>query len=225
MNKEKNYLLVLLTAIILIVLFGITLIILNKKGFLTFSKNDTSEIPKQISNTQNDSIVDNSNENKNINNPNKSDNSSMSYDEVFDLWKKIKGNWGHVNYDAEHNLCSGTSLEINTNVKIAKFNSDGITTWNILSFDKLNDDKYKINLVLPVNLNNEMSGDIKANYNSITLDISKLGEKKLIANMHGSNIEFDYVSENKVIIDETTHFQYVDVGLKQDDYCNWFKKN
>ena len=225
MNRENNFLSVFLTAIILIVLFGISLVILNKKGFLSFSNDDTNEVPKKVNNTQNDSLINNNTDNMVIDNTSKNDNSSMSTDEVFDLWRRIKGNWGHINYDEEHDLCSGTSLEINTNVKIAKFNSDGITTWNILSFDKLGDNEYKINLVLPVNLNNEMNGDIKANYNSLTLDISKLDEKKLIVKMNGSNIEYDYVSENKVIIDETTHFQYVDGGLKQEDYCNWFKKN
>ena len=216
MKRKNNFLVFLLTTIVLIVVFGICLIILNKKGFLTFNKRDTDELHENGNNTSNESIIDNTYE---------EEKSNMTTDEVFDLWRKIKGNWGHVNYDAEHDLCSGTSLEINTNVKIAKFNSDGITTWNILSFDKLDDNRYKINLVLPVNLNNEMNGDIKANYNSITLDISKIDEKKLIANMYGSNIEFDYVSDNTVIIDETTRFQYIDVGLKQDDYCNWFKKN
>ena len=223
MKKNNNILPLIINTIILIILFAIILFALNKRGYLSFNKTikptttDQSEIVPT-----NDDV---SKKQDDTNTKNENNHSNMTAEQVFDLWKKIKGNWGHVNYDGDHDMCSGTSIEINTNIKIAKFNSDGITTWNIIFFEKISDNKYKINLILPVNLNNEMNGDIKANNSSIIVDTSKINDKKLIVELYGSNIEFDYVSENKIIVNEETHYQYIDGGLKQDDYCTWYKNN
>ena len=240
MEKEKNNLLtVLLTIIIMLILLIITVVIMKKNGYVTFGKNDS----KCRDNT---SIIDNSgniidfipnidNENNNTDNDTKNNNdnidtnknvvssSNMTNDEIFDLWNKIKGNWANIEYI--NDLCAGGSLEINTNVKLAKFNSDGIIDYNITSFEKINDNQYKINLILPVNLNNQMIGNTKAITESITLDISKLTNNILKVVRENGTVDYEYVGENKYIVNEETHFKYIDGGFSQDYYCDWYKKN
>lgn len=145
---------------------------------------------------------------------------NMTNEETIDFWKKIKGNWAKVEYN--DNYCAGFAIEINTNVTIKKFNSDGITVWNILSFEKINKNNYKINLVSPANLNDAMNGGPKASYTAINIDVSNINNKKINVTYYGGiTTEFEYVGENKT---EVSNFQFIDTGFSQDYYCKWYKE-
>ena len=230
MEEEKNksnLLSVIITILILVILFAGVLFGLSKSGYITFNfkrteaENQNTQVEKvekvekadsNVTNTDFDVLIEKASTN-------------MTSEEVVALWNSIKGNWANISSSADFDMCTGTSLEINTNVRIAKFNSDGITVWNIVSFEKIGDTKYKINLVLPVNLNNQMNGDIVASYNSITIDTGKPNDGKMTVNVHGTDIEYEYVGDNKVIVNESTHYQYIDGGFSQSQYCDWYKKN
>ena len=110
-------------------------------------------------------------------------------------------------------------------MQFKKFNSDGITRWDIVSFEKIDQSQFKVNLINPVNLNNQMSGDIVAHYSTITVDISKIGEKILRVSSGADYSEYQYVGENKLIYDESTQYQPVDGGYRQERYCDWYKQN
>lgn len=218
-KKKSNLLPIILTILILVILFTGILFVLNKKGYVTFKFNNTQP---EIDNTQVEK-ADSDIGTISFDNLIGKASTNMTNEEVFALWNSIKGNWGNVSFFDD--MCTGTSLEINTNVKIAKFNSDGITVWNIVSFEKLGDTKYKINLVSPVNLNDQMNGDIVATYSNITIDTGKPNDGKMTVNVYGTDIEYEYVGENKVIVNESTHYQYIDSGFSQNQYCDWYKKN
>ena len=245
MNKEKNSSLpVILTAIILILAFVVLLGVLYKKGYLSFTtkgeqlettntnneqtETTTDQTEKTTDNTTTDSNDTNSDKGSTSNNSNTSNNSvltkastNMTNNEVFALWKKIKGNWANVSYS--NDLCVGSAVEINYFIQFSKFNSDGIINWSIVSYEKVNDSQYKVNLITPVDLINEMSGDIVAHYSTITIDISKLDKKILLVSRGGDGFsEYQYVGENK---GEVKNLQYVDGGFTQDYYCDWYKNN
>ena len=231
MEKDKNnnkWLPIILDTIILLILFAIILVVLNKKGYLSFNKNIdkfndnyNGVIAKKRNDSNIDNIVNNNKddiETKNDKNDNNSIvSTNMSTNEVFNLWNKIKGNWADVRYD--HDMCVGSSLEINTFIKRAKFNSDGIVVWSITSFEKIGDNQYKINLISPVNLNNEMSGDIVAYTSDIKIDISYLNNKILRVIYDNGYTDYEYVGENKYT---NSNHQYIDGGFTQDKYCEWY---
>lgn len=231
MEKDKNnnkWLPIILDTIILLILFAIILVVLNKKGYLSFNKNIdkfndnyNGVIDKKRNDSNIDNIVNNNKddiETKNDKNDNNSIvSTNMSTNEVFNLWNKIKGNWADVRYD--HDMCVGSSLEINTFIKRAKFNSDGIVVWSITSFEKIGDNQYKINLISPVNLNNEMSGDIVAYTSDIKIDISYLNNKILRVIYDNGYTDYEYVGENKYT---NSNHQYIDGGFTQDKYCEWY---
>lgn len=231
MEKDKNnnkWLPIILDTIILLILFAIILVVLNKKGYLSFNKNIdkfndnyNGVIDKKRNDSNIDNIVNNNKddiETKNDENDNNSIvSTNMSTNEVFNLWNKIKGNWADVRYD--HDMCVGSSLEINTFIKRAKFNSDGIVVWSITSFEKIGDNQYKINLISPVNLNNEMSGDIVAYTSDIKIDISYLNNKILRVIYDNGYTDYEYVGENKYT---NSNHQYIDGGFTQDKYCEWY---
>ncbi len=231
MEKDKNnnkWLPIILDTIILLILFAIILVVLNRKGYLSFNKNIdkfndnyNGVIDKKRNDSNIDNIVNNNKddiETKNDENDNNSIvSTNMSTNEVFNLWNKIKGNWADVRYD--HDMCVGSSLEINTFIKRAKFNSDGIVVWSITSFEKIGDNQYKINLISPVNLNNEMSGDIVAYTSDIKIDISYLNNKILRVIYDNGYTDYEYVGENKYT---NSNHQYIDGGFTQDKYCEWY---
>ncbi len=231
MEKDKNnnkWLPIILDTIILLILFAIILVVLNRKGYLSFNKNIdkfndnyNGVIDKKRNDSNIDNIVNNNKddiETKNDENDNNSIvSTNMSTNEVFYLWNKIKGNWADVRYD--HDMCVGSSLEINTFIKRAKFNSDGIVVWSITSFEKIGDNQYKINLISPVNLNNEMSGDIVAYTSDIKIDISYLNNKILRVIYDNGYTDYEYVGENKYT---NSNHQYIDGGFTQDKYCEWY---
>lgn len=232
-EKKKNGVVLLLVVIIVILL---ALVVLLATGTISFKSNEMvnnceKSIGNSVPDTDSDNVVDNSNEkptNDDTNNntttnetSTKKANSNMTDEEVEKIWNKIKGNWANIKYN--DNLCVGTSIEINNFVKISKFNSDGITVWSILSFEKMDDNKYKINLVSPVNLNNKMNGSSVANYTTITVDISNISNKTLKVDFYGGTIEYTYVGENEYTVSE--NHQYIDGGFTQDYYCKWYKEN
>ena len=231
MEKDKNnnkWLPIILDTIILLILFAIILVVLNRKGYLSFNKNIdkfndnyNGVIDKKRNDSNIDNIVNNNKddiETKNDENDNNSIvSTNMSTNEVFNLWNKIKGNWADVRYD--HDMCVGSSLEINTFITRAKFNSDGIVVWSITSFEKIGDNQYKINLISPVNLNNEMSGDIVAYTSDIKIDISYLNNKILRVIYDNGYTDYEYVGENKYT---NSNHQYIDGGFTQDKYCEWY---
>ncbi len=215
MNKEKkNLITILITIFILILLFGLTLFILYKKEYLSFNK-DTS------CNCSKDSPIE-----KNSDNDNKyftEVSSNMSNDEVFDFWNRVKGNWAKVSFN--DGMCVGSSLEINTNVTLSKFNSDGVVTYGIVSFNKINDKTVELKLIVPVNLNDQISGSTKATYTTLTIDMGEPNDNKISINRGGNWVEYEYVGDNKLIFNENTHYYYIDGGFSQDYYCDWYKKN
>ena len=215
-SKNKNSLiLVLLTSFILIAVFAAVLFFLNKKGYLSFNKNaDTTCYTGTKNQDTNDS--------DGINSITKAS-TNMTNDEVYELWNKIKGNWANIKFNDD--TCAGSSLEINTYVKVSKFNSDGIITYRILSFNKVSDGIYELNLVNPVNLNNQLDGGIVASYITITIDLGEPGDNKISVKRGETFDEFEYVGDNKTIINENTYYQYVDGGFSQNYYCDWYKKN
>ena len=221
-KKKGNLLPVLLTIVVLILLFGAVLFVLYKKEYLSFDNNkdnvsSTDNCIAEKINTEDDSMKDSiwwqSTAKTNMNNT-----------EVFDLWNKIKGNWARIEFI--DSLCAGMSIEINTNVQLAKFNSDGIINYNILSFNKVRDNVFELDLVSPVNLNDQMSGDIVAHYSKILIDMDKPGDGKMKVSWNDDNwTEYEYVGENKTKMNEDTNFYYIDQGLSQEAYCNWYKNN
>ena len=228
MNNKKS---IFLTVIIVVIIFVISLYALNKQGYISFNHKsnqssqkvniiDDNNKEKDISN--NDTIPENTISNSSTQDDDiiKKANTNMTNDEVFDLWKKIKGNWAAVEY--KNDLCTGLAVEINYFIKFAKFNSDGITSWSVVSYEKINQNQYKVNLITPVDLINQMSGDVVAHYSSIIIDTSKISEKVIRIYNNDSYVDYDYVGENN---GEVKNFQYIDGGLKQDEYCKWYKEN
>ena len=211
----------LLIAMILIILFGVSLFLLNKLGYVSFNFNKEQLLPpnEQVKSDTTEETVDDATTTNN-NKLFKMASTNMTNDEVFDLWNKIKGNWAIVEYNNE--FCSGRALEINYFIQFKKFNSDGITNWSIVSYNKINDNKYEVNLMTPVDLINNMSGDIVAHYSTITVDITKLSDKVLRIYNGDSYTDYRYVGENK---GEIKNFNYIDGGFSQDFYCNWYKNN
>ena len=244
-DRKGVFLAIILSFFITIILFVMALFVLNKSGYLTFNTKENQSAPKSNianKNTNNNSF--NNMENSTTNNSStamdgsttsddltnngitekagimKKAETNMTTEEVFNLWKKIKGNWATIEY--KNDLCAGLSVEINYYIKFAKFNSDGITNWSIISYEKINQNQYNIKLITTVDLINEMSGDIVAHYLTITVDISKINDKILRIYNNGSYVDYQYVGENN---GEVKNFQYVDGGLRQEDYCKWYKEN
>lgn len=246
MKDRKNiFLVIILTFFITVILFAMALFALNKSGYLSFNTKDNLSAPMSdiIDKKTNNSIINNKEDSSTKNGSTATDGSTtsdntinnritenaeimkkadtnMTAEEVFNLWKKIKGNWATIEY--KNDLCVGLSVEINYYIKFAKFNSDGITNWNIISYEKINQNQYNINLITPVDLINEMSGDIVAHYLTITVDISKINDKILRIYNNDSYVDYQYVGENN---GEVRNFQHVDGGLRQEDYCKWYKEN
>ena len=243
MEKKNNILLVVLTAVVLLILFALVLFIFNKKGYLSFNieRNQTEKtnnindgnsqdnIISDDVNTNNDNKIITKDDNTSSSNTNTANNASldkattnMTNEEIFKLWEKIKGNWANVEYKNE--LCVGSAVEINNFMKFAKFNSDGIMSWSIVSYNKINENQYKVNLMTPVDLYNQMSGDVVAHYSTAIIDISKLNSKVLRVSRNGGDSfgEYQYVGENTVKVE---NFQYIDGGFSQDKYCEWYKEN
>lgn len=214
-EKKNSFLPVLLTIVILLLLFAVALFILNKEGYLSFSKNNVTDCYTDGVAKDGDIINENTVYSKAETN--------MTNDEVYDLWNKIKGNWAHVQFN--NDTCAGTSLEINTYVKMAKFNSDGVITYRIISFNKTDDNNYEIKLVAPVNLNDQMSGDTTASYTTLIIDMGEPGDGKMNVKRGDAWVEYEYVGENEVTVNENTKFQYIDGGFTQAKYCKWYKEN
>ena len=221
-KKKGSILPVLLTVVILILLFGAALFVLYKKGYLSFDKDNddvtiTDNCINETATTKDDSMKDSIWWQSTAK-------TNMTNDEVFDLWNKIKGNWAKIEFIGD--LCSGMSLEINTHVQLAKFNSDGIITYSILSFNKVRDNVFELNLVAPVNLNDQMSGDIVARFSKILIDMDKPGDGKMKVSWNDDNwVEYEYAGEIKTIVSKDTNFYYIDKGYSQEEYCNWYKNN
>lgn len=214
-EKKKNFLPVLLTIVILMLLFAIVLFLFNKEGYLSFNKNNVTDC-------FNDRIVEDSNIITDNDAYSKAE-TNMTNDEIFDLWNKIKGNWAHIQFN--NDTCAGNSLEINTYVKLAKFNSDGIITYRIISFNKTDDNKYELKLIAPVNLNDQMSGNTTASYMTLMIDMGEANDNKMNVKRGDAWVEYEYVGKNEVIVNENTKFQYIDGGFTQDHYCKWYKEN
>ncbi len=213
MEKRKgNILAVLITIIILFILFALTLFILHKMDYLSFNKKTTNNSSKDTA------IVDSA-----ANNNFTEVSSNMSNEEIFEFWNRVKGNWANIEFI--NDLCAGVSLEINTNVKLSKFNSDGIVTYGIVSFNKINDKTVELKLIVPVNLNDQISGSTKATYTTLTIDMGEPNDNKISINRGGNWVEYEYVGDNKLIFNENTHYYYIDGGFSQDYYCDWYKKN
>ena len=104
MEKDKNnnkWLPIILDTIILLILFAIILVVLNRKGYLSFNKNIdkfndnyNGVIDKKRNDSNIDNIVNNNKddiETKNDENDNNSIvSTNMSTNEVFNLWNKIR---------------------------------------------------------------------------------------------------------------------------------------
>ncbi len=221
MEKKRTSFIVFATAFITVIVlfaaFVAVLFILNKNGYVSFVGN-TKYIEKNTVRNNNDQKSDSNSSNFTIDAE-----SNMTNDEVFDFWNKIKGNWAHIQFN--NDLCAGSSLEINTYVKLSKFNSDGIITYRIVSFNKNSDGTYELNLILPVDLNNQMIGNIVASYVTFIIDLGEPNDNKMRVKRGNNWIEFEYVGENKTIFGEETKFQNIDGGFSQDYYCNWYKEN
>ncbi len=217
MKTEKRGILlsVLITILVLLILFAVVLLFFDRKGYLSFNKescgNCGDTMVTKTNNTQENSVTNAAKTN-------------MTTEEVFDFWNKVKGNWANIQIN--DGLCVGHSLEINTYVQFAKFNSDGITRYGITSFNKIDEKTVEIGLVSPVNLNNQMNGGIEAFYNTLTIDMGEPNDGKMnIKISNGTWAEFEYVGDNKLIVNESTNYHYIDDGFSQDEYCNWYKKN
>lgn len=234
MEKKKN---IIIISLVIIIIILITLVFLLAKNVISFNINK----PKINDNLVNQHVEENKKKDNDDNSVTNSDNSkdvkqddslnnnlnnsgdtikistNMTNNQVFELWNKIKGNWAKVSNS--NDFCVGSALEINTYVKRIKFNSDGIAVWSITSFEKIDDNKYRINLLFPVNLNNEMSGDIKANTSDIVLDISNIDRKILRVVYDDNYTDYEYVGENKFT---NSNHQYIDGGFTQDYYCEWY---
>ena len=244
MEEKAKKILPILLAVMSILLFIIAgVVVLYFTGHIYFDANGGKKVPTNdvIDSTVQDSVVDNNTSNTDSGTVNDnasnstetktnatsntnatSDNAinkattNMTNEEVFKLWEKIKGNWAKVEY--RDDLCVGNSVEINHFIKFAKFNSDGITSWSVVAYNKIDENQYKVSLMTPVDLVNRMSGDVVAHYSTATIDISKIDQKILRIN----NTDYQYVGENNAKVE---NFQYIDGGFSQDKYCEWYKEN
>jgi len=214
-SKKSSGGAILITAIILLVLFGGCLFILNKQGYLSFEKNDTefnSNTNNNLdNNTNNTNNTSNSNQDNNTNNTsnsnqdntNNNNNTIMSYgeDEEIDMLNSILGVWANIERSDADGMCYGMVFrafeDYYINIVSSKLNSEP-SRYLYISYKKIAKNKFELDLVQPF-----LSVEARGYTNKFIIDTSKINDKILIV----GNTEYKYVGE---------------AGT---DICDWYRNN
>ena len=236
MEKNNKFSAVLITAIVLVLLFGGVLFIFNKQGYLSFKKDKcVSEIG---SNTKKDDCITKIDDDNNKNNANlvtdiadddfkslwkklTDDDFSFKNDistteEFYNIWEKAAGYWVNVDEKSYNgDWCNGSFLRLNnTNydgITFGKFNSE-YYFGNILSVEKIANNKYMFYMVIPSRLGYE-----NAYFYNRVIDTSEVN-KKVLKFAFCEDCDYD-----------TYKYVAKDIDFGNDDmttyFCKWYKNH